>query len=64
MSTTTPIEREKQIKRDQALIVLINAIRQAHELAPASAPALCVSAYIAVYGFAGVSSVATALKSS
>ncbi|MFM2057927.1 MAG: hypothetical protein RLY71_2312 [Pseudomonadota bacterium] len=49
---------------EAALQLLIDAIRRAGELAPGQAPDLCLSAYLAVYGLAGVSRVANALHSS
>jgi len=55
---------DKQTREDEALRVLIDAIRQAQAIAPASAGSLCVSAYIAVYGLAGVSMISRALESS
>lgn len=57
-------DEEQRAKRDLALNVLRQAFRQASDLCPASAIWLSLSAFIAEYGYAGISAIANALRKS
>lgn len=63
MSQTTPTYTEHQVE-DKVLAELVAALRSAQVQAPYSAQHLALSAYLAVYGLAGVAAVASALRSS